>query len=285
MCRFLAYRGAPISMSKLLYEPKNSLIHQSYHAQEREEPLNGDGFGVGWYAPEIEPTPASFVSIQPAWNNRNLRSIARKIRSNCIFAHIRAASKGNVSENNCHPFDYKNLLFMHNGDIGGFRKIKRTLRMGLSDEIYDWIQGETDSEHFFALFLDNLLKNGGEQTSENFVATLEETLVQLKEILKKNGVNKPVLLNVAITNGEYMVATRYVSGAGVKANTLYHSEGSRYDCNDGVCEMVQADPSEHAVLIVSEKLTDVKKDWHEVPVNHFVAVDQNLAVSISPINA
>jgi len=285
MCRFIAYQGAPISMSKLLYEPKNSLIHQSYHAQEREEPLNGDGFGVAWYAQEIEPTPATFVSIQPAWNNRNLRNIARKIRSNCIFAHIRAASKGNVSENNCHPFDYKNLLFMHNGDIGGFREIKRTLRMNLADEIYDWIQGETDSEHFFALFLDNLLRNGGEQTSENFVATLEETFVQLKEILKKNGVNKPVLLNVAITNGEFMVATRYVSGAGAKPNTLYHSEGSRYECHNGVCEMVQADSSQHAVLIVSEKLTDIKEDWHEVPVNHFVAVDKNLSVSISPINA
>jgi len=285
MCRFLAYRGAPISMSKLLYEPKNSLIHQSYHAQERKEPLNGDGFGVAWYAQEIEPTPATFVSIQPAWNNRNLRNIARKIRSNCIFAHIRAASKGNVSENNCHPFDYKNLLFMHNGDIGGFREIKRTLRMNLADEIYDWIQGETDSEHFFALFLDNLLRNGGEQTSENFVATLKETFVQLKEILKKNGVNKPVLLNVAITNGEFMVATRYVSGAGAKPNTLYHSEGSRYECHNGVCEMVQADSSQHAVLIVSEKLTDIKEDWHEVPVNHFVAVDKNLSVSISPINA
>jgi len=285
MCRFIAYQGAPISMSKLLYEPKNSLIHQSYHAQEREEPLNGDGFGVAWYAQEIEPTPATFVSIQPAWNNRNLRNIARKIRSNCIFAHIRAASKGNVSENNCHPFDYKNLLFMHNGDIGGFREIKRTLRMNLADEIYDWIQGETDSEHFFALFLDNLLRNGGEQTSENFVATLKETFVQLKEILKKNGVNKPVLLNVAITNGDFMVATRYVSGAGAKPNTLYHSEGSRYECHNGVCEMVQADSSQHAVLIVSEKLTDIKEDWHEVPVNHFVAVDKNLSVSISPINA
>jgi len=46
-----------------------------------------------------------------------------------------------------------------------------------------------------------------------------------------------------------------------------------------------ADPSEHAVLIVSEKLTEVKKDWQEVPVNHFVAVDENLSVSISPISA
>ena len=94
-----------------------------------------------------------------------------------------------------------------------------------------------------------------------------------------------MLLNVAITNGEFMVATRYVSGAGAKPNTLYHSEGSRYDCNDGVCEMVGSDPSEHAVLIVSEKLTDVKKDWHEVPVNHFVVVDENLSVSITPISA
>ena len=82
-----------------------------------------------------------------------------------------------------------------------------------------------------------------------------------------------------------MVATRYVSGAGAKPNTLYHSEGSRYECHNGVCEMVQADSSQHAVLIVSEKLTDIKEDWHEVPVNHFVAVDKNLAVLISPINA
>jgi predicted glutamine amidotransferase len=33
----------------LLYSPKNSLILQSYKSKERKEPLNGDGFGVGWY--------------------------------------------------------------------------------------------------------------------------------------------------------------------------------------------------------------------------------------------
>ena len=48
MCRFLAYRGTPIKLDKLLYRPKNSLINQSFRAREREEPLNGDGFGVGW---------------------------------------------------------------------------------------------------------------------------------------------------------------------------------------------------------------------------------------------
>lgn len=82
-----------------------------------------------------------------------------------------------------------------------------------------------------------------------------------------------------------MVATRYVSGAGAKPNTLYHSEGSRYECHNGVCHMVQSDPSERAILVVSEKLTDLKQDWHEVPVNHFVVFGADLAVNVTPINA
>jgi glutamine amidotransferase len=47
MCRLLAYLGTPIIIDKLLYQPKNSLITQSFDSKEREEPLNGDGFGIG----------------------------------------------------------------------------------------------------------------------------------------------------------------------------------------------------------------------------------------------
>ena len=285
MCRFLSYIGAPILMNQLLYEPRNSLIHQSYKAQEREEPLNGDGFGVGWYQRDIEPTPAIFVSVMPAWNNKNLRYIAPKIRSTCIFAHVRAASTGDVTQDNCHPFHYNEFLMMHNGDIGGFKKIKRELRRRLSDEIYDWIQGETDSEHFFALFLNNLQKNGGKSNSRDVTVALEETVAEIREIAGCQGVDDPQLLNVAITNGEFIVATRFVSHSGVKPNTLYHSAGSRFECRDRVCHMLQTDPSEHAVLIVSEKLTDIKEDWHEVPVNHLVTVDEHLGVSLQPIRA
>ncbi|MFQ5707034.1 MAG: class II glutamine amidotransferase [bacterium] len=283
MCRFLAYIGAPILMDKLLYQPANSLIRQSYKAQEREEPLNGDGFGVGWYVPAIDATPAVFVSVRPAWNNKNLRYIAPKIRSNCIFAHVRAASTGDVAEDNCHPFHYKNLLFMHNGNIKSFSALKRSLRQRLSDEIYNWIKGETDSEHFFALFLNALLKNGNGQSSQNFVTSLEETIAELRELTQQQGIHEPFFLNVAMTNGKFMVATRYVSDPDLNPPTLYHSEGSRYECYDGVCKMERSEPSEHAVLIVSEKLTDLEEDWHEVPPNHFVVVSEDLSVSIVPI--
>ena len=111
MCRLLAYKGTLIAIDELLYKPKNSLINQSVNAKEIEEPLNGDGFGIGWYAPELNTEPATFVSLNPAWSNRNLRNLAPKIKTESLIAHVRAASVGEVSESNCHPFQYKSLYF------------------------------------------------------------------------------------------------------------------------------------------------------------------------------
>lgn len=81
MCRLMAYKGTPILLDELLYKPKNSLINQSINAKELEEPLNGDGFGVGWYTQAISPEPATFVSLNPAWSNRNLHNPAVKIHA------------------------------------------------------------------------------------------------------------------------------------------------------------------------------------------------------------
>lgn len=92
MCRFVLYHGPPITLGSLVTEPENSLIHQSYQSRERAEPLNGDGFGLAWYAPELSAAPALFRSISPAWNNANLLSLARVVRSHCILAHVRAAT-------------------------------------------------------------------------------------------------------------------------------------------------------------------------------------------------
>jgi len=125
MCRFVCYRGPEILLADLLYKPTNSLIRQSFHAKERTEPLNGDGFGVGWYAPQISSTPCVFASLTPAWSNQNLRQISEHVKSGCFFAHVRAASPGMpVSEANYHPFQYGRFLWMHNGGIRDFWRIK-----------------------------------------------------------------------------------------------------------------------------------------------------------------
>jgi len=283
MCRLMAYMGSPIIIDKLLYQPKNSLINQSINAKELEEPLNGDGFGIGWYVAEVNYEPVTFVSINPAWSNRNLRNLAPKIRTECFIAHVRAASVGEVSESNCHPFQYKNLLMMHNGGVENFSLIKRQIREPLSDEFYNWIKGQTDSEHIFALLLHFLFKETSEVTPESVIHAFERTFEHLNKLMKQFGIHEAAYLNMVVTNGLFVVGTRYVSDPKENALTLYHSEATHYAVENGVSQMTDSADGARAVLVVSEKLSD-EKHWTLVPSNHFVIVDQALKVETRPIN-
>jgi len=283
MCRLMAYKGTPIIMDKLLYQPKNSLVNQSIHAREIEEPLNGDGFGVGWYVPELNYEPITFVSVNPAWSNRNLRNLAPKIKTDCMIAHVRAASVGDVSENNCHPFQYKNLLMAHNGGIEDFSKIKRAVREPLSDELYNWIKGQTDSEHIFAFMLNELFKNHKAVSPEAVFDSLEITFRQMKKLMAQHQITEPAYLNMVVTNGLFLVGARYCSDPKEEPLTLYHSEGSRYVVEDGNTRLEAPEDNDHAVLVVSERLTD-DPSWTMIPSNHFVIVEQTLNVRIRPIH-
>jgi len=282
MCRLMAYQGTPIIINDLLYKPKNSLITQSIHAKEIEEPLNGDGFGIGWYAPDIDHEPVTFVSVNPAWNNRNLRNLAPKVKTNCLLAHVRAATVGDVSESNCHPFQYKNILMAHNGGVEEFGKIKRHLRDPLSDELYNWIKGQTDSEHLFAYLLNHLFSKHKKITPEVVVDSFEHMFRDVKKLMAQYGIKEEAYMNMAFTNGEFIVASRYVTDPKKEALTLYHSEGSRFVVEDGITRLEAPQDDDSAVLVVSEKLSD-DKDWTMIPANHFVIVEQSLNVRVRPI--
>lgn len=284
MCRLMAYKGTPIVIDKLLYQPKNSLVNQSINAREIEEPLNGDGFGIGWYVPEFNNEPATFVSVGPAWSNRNLRNLAPKIKTECMIAHVRAASVGEVSESNCHPFQYKNLLMAHNGGVEEFSKIKRKIREPLTDEMYNWIKGQTDSEHLYAYLVNTLLTQHKTIGVDEVVDSFEKTFTFVKKLMADADIKEPAYLNMVMTNGLFIVGTRWVSDPEWDALTLYHSEGSRYVVENGETRMEAPEDDDHAVLVVSEKLTD-DANWTMIPNNHFVIVEQSLNVRVKPIRA
>lgn len=284
MCRLLAYLGTPVVIDKLLYQPRNSLVNQSTNAKEIEEPLNGDGFGIGWYVPELHAEPVTFVSVNPAWSNRNLRSLAPRVQTSCFIAHVRAASVGEVSESNCHPFQYQNYLMMHNGGVENFSRIKRKIRECLSDDLYNWIKGQTDSEHIFAYMLNQLQSQGQPLSPESVMGAFESTFSDLKVMLKNAGIDDAAYLNMVFTNGQFFVGTRYTTDPTCDPLTLYHSEGGRYVVEDGVSFMVSPQDDDQAVLIVSEKLTD-ESHWSAIPQNHFVIVDSGLNVRVRPIRA
>lgn len=284
MCRFTFYKGKPLSLSLLLTVPEHSLIHQSHQSRERDEPLNGDGFGVAWYA-EGHDEPALFRSVTPAWSNQNLRELSRVTTSHCVLAHVRAATQGlQVGEPNCHPFRRGRLAFMHNGDIGGFGALRRPLLDTLSDASFASIRGTTDSEHFFALLCDELLRHSLLST-RTIADGLGRAIGRVRELQHVHAPGEHVYLNTVITDGKAAVASRITSDDPANADTLYIQRGRRYVCDDGVCRMLDPGELNGSALMISSEPLSGDTGWEAVPVNHVVLIEPNLSMTVEPLAA
>ncbi|RMH69996.1 MAG: class II glutamine amidotransferase [Gemmatimonadetes bacterium] len=272
MCRFLVYYGNETLMADMVTHPAHSLIHQSYHAEELSHPMNADGVGVGWYVPEIDDIPCFITSVSPAWSNQNLKRLAEKIRAKLIFAHVRAASPGlPVTELNCHPFQMGRFLWMHNGVLADFPRIKRRLRASLRDDIYHHIYGTTDSEHAFGLFMNQLEDPRGTYPPDQLQTAMITTIRQLEQWNAEAGIVQGSLLNFAVSDGNTVMVTRYTTDPAVPPASLYYSCGHRFECKEGICQMVPPQGEPHAIIIASEPLT-FRADWEVVPPNHMVVV-------------
>jgi predicted glutamine amidotransferase len=238
MCRWLAYSGSSVSLGDLLYRPKHSLIDQSLHSQLGAETTNGDGFGIGWYG-------------------------AEHIRSPLVFAHIRAAIGSAVQETNCHPFRYGRWLFMHNGFIDGFREVKRDLVLAVDPSLYPLIEGSSDTEVFFYLALTFGLENDPPSAVAAAVGLIEA-------VGRTHGVEHPIQMTVATTNGTSIWAFRY-SSEGSSRSLFYSSNVPTVRELYPEIEIL-ADLSDESRLIVSEPLRDLPGAWHEVPESSYGVV-------------
>ena len=220
MCRFITYLGPPARLERIVSEPEHSLVVQSYQPQEMTSGVvNVDGFGLGWYNLALESTPCVYTNTCPIWSDRNLPGLGHHIASSCIFANVRSATPGQaVDQSNCQPFVHRELLFMHNGFIENFRHtLMRPIRDALQDEYYTAIEGSTDSEHVFALLLQFL--HGETYTRKNVQAAVQATLTQLMRWAEPK--QTQLVLNLAVTNGEFVVAARFASSA--PAPSLYYA--------------------------------------------------------------
>ena len=254
MCRWLAYSGAPILMEEVLYGGTNSLVDQSLHSRLGAEPTNGDGFGVGWYG--TPDTPGVYRSVEPAWNDENLRELAGHISSPLFFTHIRAAIGSSVQQTNCHPFRHDRWLFMHNGYINEFAKIKRDLILTVDPSLYPEIRGQSDTEVLFFLALTFGLQ-------DDPPAAVEQAIGLVEDIAERNRVPHPFQGTVATTDGQSIWAFRYSSER--KSRSLFYTTDvptlRKLYPNRELFQEV----SDTARLIVSEPLGDVAGVWNEVP--------------------
>ncbi|KAH6648854.1 nucleophile aminohydrolase [Truncatella angustata] len=312
MCRFLLYRGSDeILLSKLILDPTHSILKQSFDSRLRLDTTRGknnaDGFGIGWYTdPKLGAAPCLFTSVIPAWNCTNLTRIASKTASRLVFAHVRATTEGSVTEDNCHPFYHGSLMFMHNGGLGGWKYIKRRLGEKLHDKWYLSVQGGTDSEWSFALFLDRLERLGldpSSQPEEGFSPSiLRKALLQTIEIINEltmsisesvvqsENVDTRSLLNFAVTDGHSVVCTRYVSSKTDEAASLYYSSGTQWESKPSPNDVSQGrdyqmerrDKGSDVVLVASEPLTFERENWVNVPTNSILTIHRQ-SVMVHPI--
>jgi predicted glutamine amidotransferase len=254
MCRWIAYYGKPVRMDKVLYGPQHSLIDQSLHSRLGAETTNGDGFGIGWYG--VSGSPGVFKSVEPAWNDRNLRDLSGHVESHLFLAHIRASSGTAVQQTNCHPFRYRNWLWVHNGLVRDYARVKRDLVLAVDPSLYPLIEGSADSEVLFFLALTLGLEDDPPGAVERMVGLVEE-------IGRRHDVEHPIQMSIATTNGERLWAFRYSSEG--QSRSLFFSSG--YDTLRALYPDDERlrDFDEETRLVVSEPLGDLTGVWNKVP--------------------
>jgi predicted glutamine amidotransferase len=160
------------------------------------------------------------------------------VRSGLFFAHVRASTGTSTTRANCHPFARGPHLFMHNGQIGGYPRLKRRLEALIPDELYEARTGTTDSE---AIFLAALARG----LAEDPVAGMARTLRAIGRLMDEAGIAEPLRFTAAFTDGAGLWAYRWASDG--RPPSLYVRE------------------SEGQLLVVSEPIDDRARGWREVP--------------------
>jgi glutamine amidotransferase len=260
MCRLLGYLGYPVHLDRLLYQPEHSLVVQSYQPREMTAGLlNADGFGVGWYHSQRETEPFMYKTILPLWSDINLPSLSRYVESGCVLANVRSATPGQAIEfSNCQPFQHHLVLGIHNGFIENFRQtLYRPIRDRLSDLAYRAIGGSTDSEHLFALIVNELETHPTMPLSE----ALQRVLSILGELAQQVG----FAANLILSDGRQLVACRAANRVAVPS--LY---------------WLRDDPHfPQSVLIASEPLFSA--NWIPIPEHHIFTVTHDFDIQTQPL--
>ncbi len=211
MCRLAAYLGAPIFLDELIAKPRHSLMRQSLCADMAKVQTHGDGFGIGWYGERAEP--GVYRDATPAWADDNLLALSQTLRSGLFFAHVRAATAGASARQNCHPFRHGRHLFMHNGHVGGYPTLRRTMESWLPDDLFAARHGATDSELLFLLTLDR--HRQGQALPDAMLAVLDDTTA----LMQRHGVAEPLRFTAVLADGERLYAFRMASDG--QPPTLY----------------------------------------------------------------
>ena len=285
MCRALLYLGRPVLLDNLLFQPDSALIRQSYMPKMLGM-LNLAGFGMrAWDPASADPRrPYAYYSQSLPVFDRNLQNLSQKIRPTCVLAHVRGvaySTRVEISLQNVHPFHFPDLplVMAHNGDLAGFAEMKPALSQHIRPERLLQIHGTTDSEWIYALLVSQLANPAGELTAEEMFDAIARTLDILRSVRNKLGIRQSSSVNLFLTNGSQLAATRYcldfgcyrtedaarVHEANLSFLSLWYTLGREYAYHDGEWKMIGGAENADSIIVASEPLTRDSSAWVELP--------------------
>ena len=283
MCRFFIYKGQKLKLN-YLFEPNNSILKQSMHIPFtpfideincRDHGINGDGFGICW---EKDKKIYFYKSSNPPWNDVNISNLSDYVESNIFLCHIRAIKAFSIGacvhEHNCHPFIYKNLSWMHNGNIKNKSLLCKYLYQNCDVNLLQNIRGNTDSEYCFFIFINLLLNKKIDSSFTNQINkdVLVETMKECINIITNLSPDISSL-NFCLYDGSTLICTRYINSEDENPPSLYYT--NNFIINDKYKENV---------IISSEPISKKESEWRLVPKNSLLILDCDNKVKISKIH-
>lgn len=149
MCRLFGVNAGTheIHVDYWLSDAPDSILVESHR--------NPDGTGVGWFGADDTP----HVAKQPrsAFSDRDFRREATSVDARTLITHIRAATAGQDTVDNTHPFLINGRVIAHNGGFGDLPAVEAQL-----GDYLDQVHGQTDSERYAALIAKFTADNGGD---------------------------------------------------------------------------------------------------------------------------
>lgn len=167
MCRLFAWSSpVAITLDEALGSDRDNLIKLSE--------LHRDGWGIAW---QEEGGGVRLIRDEsPAFESGTFRTSATAVESTAAIVHLRWATEAmEVCIPNTHPFLKQGptgaIAFAHNGGIPRGPKLDELIDSDLLGEL----EGETDSERYFAALISEARKSGG-----NLVTAFANTVRNLE---------------------------------------------------------------------------------------------------------
>jgi glutamine amidotransferase len=278
MCRLYAFRSAvPSRAHRSLMAAENALIKQS--------DFHPDGWGIAYY---VHNTPHIYRNENKALADGLFKDVSSVVSAKTLLGHIRRATVGAVSLLNCHPFQYGNWTFAHNGSIAGFAEdadIRARVRERVDPYLQRHVLGATDSELFFFAFLTQLARRVGDvhELVPDTRLVLDAGRAAVDEILgvsERQGEEETRLTWIA-TNGGLMVGHRLHRP--LFFSTYKSACPERDSCpayEPALCEAPVREGVVKHMILTSEKVTENPNVWTELSDWDMAVVDQAMHFAI-----